>query len=114
MRVEAGLAQRDQHVAPRHLLDARDVGDLDRRERLDVHVREVRLERAEHLLVVREPRLHVESADDVELLRQPVGRARRLGEHLVDRVAVGALLLRETGVAAERARRPQRRRRSWG
>jgi hypothetical protein len=38
-RVEPRLAQRDEHVAHGHLLDARDVRDLDRRERLDVHLR---------------------------------------------------------------------------
>ena len=39
-RIEPRFAQRDQRVAHRHLLDARDVRDLDRRERLDVHVRD--------------------------------------------------------------------------
>ncbi len=38
-RVEPRLAQRDEHFAIRHLLDARDVRDLDGGERLDVHVR---------------------------------------------------------------------------
>ena len=39
--VEPRLAQRDEHVGPRHLLDAGDVRDLDRGERLDVHVRQL-------------------------------------------------------------------------
>ena len=69
-RVEPRLAQRDEHVAHGHLLDARDVRDLDRGERLDVHLRMPRLEAAEHLAVVGEPRLHVEATDDVELARQ--------------------------------------------
>ena len=38
-----------QHVAHRHLLDARDVRDLDGGERLDVHLRVTLLEPAEHL-----------------------------------------------------------------
>ena len=47
--------KRDQHVVDRHLLDARDVRDLDGGERLDVHLRVARLEPAEHLRVVGEP-----------------------------------------------------------
>ena len=38
-RVEAGLAQRDQDVGDRHFLDAGDVRQLDRGERLDMDVR---------------------------------------------------------------------------
>ena len=41
-----------QHLALGHLLDPRDVRDLDRGERLDVHLRMALLEPAEHLGVV--------------------------------------------------------------
>ena len=48
-RVESGLAQRNQNVLDRHLVDARDVRDLDGGECLDVDVRVARLEAAEHV-----------------------------------------------------------------
>jgi hypothetical protein len=43
----------------------------------------------------------------VELLRQPILRLHRLGHHLIHGVAIGAILLGETGVAAEDAGLPQ-------
>src|SRR5882724_8363859 len=61
--VEARFAQRAQHIGPAHLLYARDVRDLDGRERLDVHVRKVRLEGAEHPGEVLDTCFHIESAN---------------------------------------------------
>ena len=83
-RVEARLLERRQHVAPRHLLDARDVRDFHRGEGLDVHMRKVGLQRPEHLGVVRESSLHVEPTDDVELAGHAVRRVRRFAEHLLE------------------------------
>ena len=102
-RVEAGFAQRDQHVLDRHLVDARDVRDLDSRQRLDVNVRVARLEAAEHLAVVLEPGLHIESTDDMELLRQSIGRRLRFGVYLVERVVICAFFLRQPRKGAEDA-----------
>ncbi len=106
-RVQTCLAQRDEHVLPRHLLDARDVRDLDGRERLDVDVRKLALERTEHRRVVLEPRLHIEAADDVELLRQAVAGRLGLGEDLLERVPVRAVFLRQPRIPAEDAGLPQ-------
>jgi hypothetical protein len=107
-RVQPGLAQGDEDVAHRHLLDARDVRNLHRRQRLDVHVRVARLEGAEHLGVVLQPGLHVEPADDVELPRERRVRLIRLGQHLLQRVAVRTLLLGQARVRAEHAGLAQR------
>ena len=106
-RIQSRLAQRDQHVGPRHLLDASDVRDLDRGQRLDVHQRMCCLQRAEHGRVVLEARLHVEAADDVKLARHAVRGLRRLREHLLDGIAIRALFLRQARVAAEDAGLPQ-------
>ena len=106
-RVEPRVAQRGEHVGATHLLDARDVRDLDRRQRLDVHLRMPRLERAEHRRVVLEPRLHVEAADDVELARDRAVGPIGFGEHLVERVAIRALFLGQACIPAEGARRAQ-------
>jgi len=38
-RVEAGIAQRNEHILDRHPVDARDVGDLHGCKRLDVDMR---------------------------------------------------------------------------
>jgi hypothetical protein len=81
------------------------VRDLDRRERLDVDVRVPLLEPAEHLAVVVEARLHIESPHDVELAH--VGIRPCLGVHLVHGVAVGAAFLWQTCVRAEHARLAQ-------
>src|SRR5678809_127521 len=106
-RVEACLVQRDERVANRHLLDAGDVRDLDRGERLYVDVRVALLEPTEHLRVIREARLHIEPADDVELAGQRAIGGGRFLPDLLHGVAVRALLFGESRVRAEDARLPQ-------
>src|SRR4051812_8396392 len=69
-RIESRFAQSDQRFTNAHLVDPRDVRDLDGGEGLDVNVREGRLQSAEHLGVVREAGLHIESAYDMELSRE--------------------------------------------
>ena len=101
--VEAGFTKRDQYILDRHLVDASDVGDLHRSEGLDVDVRISRLESAEHLAVVLEAALHIETADDVELFRQAICRRLRLGVHLIERVVISTLFLGETREGAEHA-----------
>ncbi len=107
-RVEAGLAQRDQHFFPALLLDARDVRDLVGRQRFDVHVRQLGLDGPEHRRVVVEPGLHIEAADDVELAGHRVLGLPRLGHNLVERVAIRALFLGQARIAAEHAGGAQR------
>src|SRR5687768_5616967 len=105
--VEAGFAQRDQNLLDRHLLDAGDVRNLNRRQRLDVNLGMPALELPEHLAVVVESRMHVEAADDVELFRQAVPCYGRLVEYLLERVPVCAFFLREPRERTKNARLPE-------
>src|SRR5437879_4402388 len=102
-----GVPHGREHVAHRHPLEAREVGDLDGRQRLDVDVGVPLLEPAEHVEVVREAELRVEPAHDVELARGIVVRGVRLREHLVEAARVVPLFLRHSGERAEHARVPQ-------
>jgi hypothetical protein len=71
---EPRLLHREQDVALRDLLDARKMGDLDRRQRLDVDARMACLEAAQHVRVVAQPEFGVQAADDVEFRRgHPAG-----------------------------------------
>ena len=106
-RVEPCVPQRDENVPHAHLVDARDMRDLHRRERLDVHLRVTRLEPAKHLVVVGESRLHVEPTNDVELAGHATGRALGFRIHLLHRVAVRAVLLWQARIGAEDARLPK-------
>ena len=106
-RIQPGVAQRPQHVGDRHLIDPGDVRELHRRESLDVHVRILRFERPEHLHVVREPRLHIESAHDVELAGHAIVGGAGFLEDLLERVMVRPLFLREPSERAEDARLPE-------
>ncbi len=69
--------------------DAGEVGDLARRERLDVDVGRELLEAAHHLEVVVEGQVGMLAADDVDLGDAAGERLARLVEHLVDRERVG-------------------------
>jgi hypothetical protein len=62
-----------------------------------------RLEAAEHVAVVLEAGLHIEPADDMELLGESIGCRLGLGEYLVERVVICAFLLRQSGEGAENA-----------
>ena len=104
--VKSGLAQCDQHIFDRHFVDAGDVRDLDGGKGLDVHVRVSRFQSAKHLAVVCEPRLHVETADDMELLSQPV-RLLGFGVDLLERVVISAFFLRQPRKGTEYASLPQ-------
>ena len=101
-RVEPGIAKRDEHIVIGHLLDARDVRDLDRGERLDVHIGVALLQSAEHLGVVLEPCAHVEPAHDVELAHVRIRGGLRV--HLIHRVAIRPGFLGQPRVRAEDAR----------
>src|SRR5207244_6980379 len=57
-RVEPRLTQRDEHVTHRHLVDARDMRDFDRCQRLDMDMWVALLERANHRYVVLKAALH--------------------------------------------------------
>src|SRR5450759_3229948 len=94
--VESGLPQGYEDVLDGYFIDPRDVRDLDGRERLDVNLRMARLEAAKHFTVVLETGLHVESTDDMELLRQPIGGRLGFGEYLVERVVICTFLLRQS------------------
>ena len=64
-------------------MSTRDVRNLNCGKRLDVNLRMFRLELAEHLAVVVEARVHVEAADDVELLRQTIAGDSGFVQHLL-------------------------------
>ena len=107
-RVEPCLPERDQRFTNAHLIDARDVRDLDGGEGLDMDVREIRLERAEHLRVVGEPRFHVQPTDNMKFTCQGAVRRRCFFEHLLEGVAIGAVFFRQSRIRAEDTRLSQR------
>ncbi|MEZ4411927.1 MAG: hypothetical protein R2910_02915 [Gemmatimonadales bacterium] len=100
---EAGLLQGQEHLALGDLLDACQVRDLHRRQRLDVHGGVTLLQPTEHVGVVGEPQLRMEAADDVELRRRRPAGLFGLGIHLVQRPGVGPLLLRRPRERTESA-----------
>jgi hypothetical protein len=104
---ETRLLECQQHLPLRGLLDARQVGDLHRRERLDVHLRVPLLEAADHVRVIGQPELRVQTTDDVELPGGHPARLLGLVEHLLQRASVGAVLLRHPRKGAEHARVPE-------
>jgi hypothetical protein len=96
-----------KHLALGDPLDQRQVSDLHRGERLDVHVGMALLEPAEHVGVVTQPELGMQPADDVELARRHAARLLGLLEDLLQRPGVGPLLLRHAREGAEDAGVPQ-------
>src|SRR5438876_5236415 len=93
--IEPSFVQCDQYILDRHLVDASNMSDLDSGEGLDMDVRVSRLQTAKHLAVVLEAPLHVESANDVKFLRQPVRRGLCLSVDLIERVMVSPIFLRQ-------------------
>jgi hypothetical protein len=98
-----GLLERQQHLALAGALDPRQVRDLDRGERFDMDVRVPLLEPADHVGVIREPELGMESADDVELAGRHTPRLIRLGEDLFQRPGIRPVLLGHPRERAEHA-----------
>ena len=97
-RVEPRFPEREQRFTNAHLINARDVRDLDGGEGLDMDVREIRLERAEHLRVVGEPRFHVQPTDNMKFTCQRAVRRRCFFEHLLEGVAIGAVFFRQSRI----------------
>ena len=64
---QSRLPHRGEHLALGDLFDSREVGDLDRSERLDMNRGMTLLESPDHVGVVAQPELGVQPADDVEL-----------------------------------------------
>ena len=104
---EPRLPHRQQHLALGDLLDPSQVGDLDRGQRLDVHLRVPLLQPADHIRVVAQPELGMQPTDDVELAGGHAARLLGLVEHFVQRAGVGALLLRHPREGAEHAGVPE-------
>ena len=104
---QPGLLERQQDLGHRALLDPRQVGDLDRGERLDVHLGESLPEAPDHVGVVGEPELRVQAAHDVKLPGRPAPGLLRLLIDLFERSGVGPLLLGHPGERAKHAGVPQ-------
>ncbi len=76
---------------------------FDRSKRFDHDLRVARLEAAEHVDVVREPQLGVQTAHDVELARRIVARGIRLDEHFLQAARVRAVFFGHPGERTEHA-----------
>ena len=89
-RVEAGLAQLDEHSLVAHPVEIGKERDFDRREALEVHVRADRLQATQELLVIVERQLGMEAIDDVDFGERLVRPLPQLVQHLLDAHRVGA------------------------
>src|SRR6266850_3200838 len=81
--------------------------DLDRGKSLDHHLRMPLLQAAEHVHVILQPQLGMQSTHDMELTRWIVPRRVRFGEDLVQAAGVGAVFFRHAREGAEDAGVPQ-------
>ena len=98
------------HLLVRHLVEAREEIELDHRQRLQVELRELRLERGEQIGVVAKGQLGVQPADDVQLGRALLRRPRpRCAESL----RYCACRRRAAGACGRSRRTCSRRSRCW-
>ena len=105
-RIEAGLAQLDEHLLVGHAVEIGEVRDLDRREALQMDVGPDRLQAAQQILVVVERQLGMQPVDDVDFGERLVRALPQLGEHLLDAHRVRARVARlEPRERTEQARR---------
>jgi hypothetical protein len=83
-RVEPCLGQLDEHLLISEAIQIGEVGNLDGREALEVHVGPDPLQAAEQVFVVVERQFGVQAVDDVNLSERFVRALAELVQHLLD------------------------------